>query len=130
MENSDKIIIIKEIIKEIVVWVGIILAVYAFVLLPILAHDRKTRFENVSCCTIAYTNGIVGGRVREIEYVYYVNEILYKGTDGSGFNSVKDMGGKYLIKYVCDNPQDALIYFDKPIEGDTIPAEYLINKKR
>ena len=83
------------------------------------------RFKNVSCITIAYTNGVTNGRITENKYFYYVNGKRYQSQDVSGLNFVNTKDGKYLLKYMCDNPQDALIYFNKPIEGDTIPAEYL-----
>ena len=125
MKTIDKVIVIGKIIIS---CLGVIFAVYGFVILPMLARERKEKFEKVSCCTVAYTIGRTG-RPAGIKYVYYVDGVLYEGEDAPlMFSVVRNERKKYLIKYICDNPQDALIYFDKPIEGDTIPAEYLINK--
>ena len=126
MNILDRIIAMGKFIINKFWWIGLIIIIYIFVIGPIMENKRRQKYENDSyCATVAYTIGRTKGRISEYKYIYYVNGKKYQGQDLSGFNLVNTIDGKYLLKYMCDNPQDALIYFNKPIEGDTIPAEYL-----
>ena len=125
MNILDRIIAVGKYIIHKFWWIGLLLIIYVFIYNPITIHNKNKKFKTADCITIAYTTGEEIGKITKIKYIYYVNNIEYHGKSASGFNIVNTKDGKYLLKYICDNPQDALIYFNKPIEGDTIPAEYL-----
>lgn len=48
----------------------------------------------------------------------------FRGCQDNGYC----IGRKYLVRYSSVNPKNCEIYFDKPIEGDTIPSQYLLEQ--
>lgn len=76
---------------------------------------------------VGYTIGLgKQGKNTVIRYYFFIGVKKYERYGKDGFNiNVKEKGGKYLVKYVCDKPEESRMYFDKPIEVDSVPFKYL-----